>query len=74
MIEEHVADVLKNRYQAFLLKRDIADNLEQLTWLYNRKRVGMSYNPNSIIADLILEIDETGSDDPGFEDVRKEDA
>ena len=71
MIEEHLSDCLKNRYREFLLSRDIADNLEQLTWLYNRKRAGMSYNPNSIVADLILEIDATGREDAGFEDMRQ---
>ena len=71
MIDEHLSDCLKNRYQAFLLERDIADNLEQLTWLYNRKRIGSSYSPNSIVADLILEIDATGREDAGFEDMRQ---
>jgi len=60
---------LKNQYQEFLLNRDIADNLEQLTWLYNNKRLS-SHSPNSIIADLILEIDATGRKDAGFEDMR----
>jgi len=70
MLEEHLSDCLKNRYREFLIGRDIADNLEQLTWLYNNKRLS-SHSPNSIISDLIQEIDPSGFKDAGFEDMRK---
>lgn len=68
--DEHLADMMRNRYKDFLLSRDLQDNLEQMTWL-NNKFNKKTLSANQLITNIILEMDSTGYKDPGFEDVRR---
>ena len=67
---EHISDCMKDRYKEFLGSRDVIDNLEQLTWLY-LSHYGLNKSANEVIAMLITEIDATGREDAGFEDIRR---
>ena len=68
---EHIDDCMKDRYEEFLGSRGVIDNLEQLTWLY-RSHYGLSKTNNEILIMLITEIDGTGREDAGFEDIRRQ--
>ena len=68
---EHISDCMKDRYKEFLGSRDVIDNLEQLTWLY-RSHYGLNKTDNEILIMLITEIDGTGREDAGFEDIRRQ--
>ena len=70
--EEHLADMMRNRYKDFLLARDLRDNLEQMAWLSNKFNK-KTLSANQLITNIILEMDATGYNDPGFEDIRRSD-